>query len=93
MNIELEKGETKGRYIAHFPGVEGVAELGFSIASKTMVIADHTDVPETMKGKGVAQALFFRFVEDARADGFKIIPLCPFVKAQFGKHPETRDVT
>ena len=31
-------------------------------------------------------------VEDARAEGFKIIPLCPYVNAQRRKHPEWADL-
>ncbi|TIW42998.1 MAG: N-acetyltransferase, partial [Mesorhizobium sp.] len=31
-------------------------------------------------------------VEDARAAGKKIIPLCPFANAQFRRHPEWADV-
>jgi predicted GNAT family acetyltransferase len=34
-----------------------------------------------------------RAVDDARRDGFKIIPLCPYAKAQFQRHAEWRDVT
>ena len=37
-------------------------------------------------------ALVKRAVEDARRDGIKIIPLCPFAKAQIEKHPEWQDV-
>jgi uncharacterized protein len=33
-----------------------------------------------------------RAVEDMRAAGKKIIPLCPFAKAQFQRHKEWADV-
>ena len=92
MEIALEKGETKGRYFTPVAGTDDVSELTFSIVSDHMIIADHTDVPLALKGQGVGRALFFRMVEDARKNGVKIVPLCPFVKSQFGKFPETRDV-
>ncbi|MCP4381887.1 MAG: N-acetyltransferase [Hyphomicrobiales bacterium] len=79
--------------MAHVAGTEETAELTFSIANEHLIIADHTDVPDGLRGTGVGEALFLRMVEDARANGTKIIPLCPFVKSQFAKHPETRDVT
>jgi len=27
-------------------------------------------------------------IGDARANGFKIVPICPYVLAQYQKHPE-----
>ncbi len=68
------------------------AELTFSKTSPTLVIADHTSVPDTMRGGGVGAKLAERLVADARAGGYRIIPLCPFVKAQYQRHPEWADV-
>lgn len=51
-----------------------------------------TEVPDALRGRGVGQALVLRAVEDARREGFRIIPLCPFAKAQFERHPDWRDV-
>jgi uncharacterized protein len=31
-------------------------------------------------------------VSDARAKRFKIVPICPYVLAQYRKHPEWSDV-
>ena len=31
-------------------------------------------------------------IRDARASGFKIVPICPYVLAQYRKHPEWSDV-
>jgi predicted GNAT family acetyltransferase len=45
-----------------------------------------------LRGRGVGQALVERAVLDARLEGFRIIPLCPFAKAQFERHPAWRDV-
>lgn len=92
MDIHIEKTGSKGRYFTRVNGSSRESELTFSIASDHMIIADHTDVPAELKGQGVGKALFMRLVEDARKDGVTIVPLCPFVKSQFGKFPETRDV-
>ena len=40
----------------------------------------------------VADALAERVVADARAEGFRIVPLCPFFKAQAMRHPDWADV-
>lgn len=85
-----EHGEHKGRYVIRQNGAE--AELTYSITTPTLVIADHTEVPEGFRGTGAGLAMLTQFVADARAEGFKIMPLCPFVNAMRKRHPEWADV-
>lgn len=58
------------------------AKLAFSRASDTLVIASSTTVPDSMRGQGAGEALLTAFINDAKANGYKIMPLCPFVKAR-----------
>lgn len=92
VEIRREDQATRGRYVARMEGVAEEAELTFSKTSPTLVIADHTFVPDTLRGSGVGAKLAERLVADARAGGWRIIPLCPFVKAQYQRHPEWSDV-
>ncbi|MFD0860496.1 GNAT family N-acetyltransferase [Roseovarius aquimarinus] len=92
-SIIREDSETKGRYVATLAGHPGEAELTFSKASETLIIVDHTGVPDSLRGKGLAAALSRRVIADARAAGQKIVPLCPFFRAFAARHPkETADV-
>jgi uncharacterized protein len=81
----------KGRYVAHVTGKPD-AEMTYSVVNDKLLIIDHTEVPDALRGLGVGAALVTRAVEDARAAGVKIIPLCPFAKAQFERHPDWADV-
>jgi predicted GNAT family acetyltransferase len=72
--------------------LEGEGELTISKVSDVLVIADHTLVPNTLRGTGAASMLVEALIADARAKGYRIMPLCPFVKAQSQKHPEWSDV-
>ena len=92
ITITYEDLGSKARYIAQVTGHEETGELTVSKVSDKMVIADHTGVPDSLRGTGVARALVERLIEDARSKGQKIIPLCPYVKAQSLKYPEWRDV-
>jgi uncharacterized protein len=85
-----EVAGSKGRYVIRQNGEE--AQMTYSITSPTLVIADHTEVPEAFRGTGAGLAMLTQFVADARAEGFKIMPLCPFVNATRKKHPEWADV-
>ncbi|MDW4497877.1 GNAT family N-acetyltransferase [Sulfitobacter sp. D35] len=91
VEISLEESDSKGRYVARVEGTSGVAELTFSRASDRLVIVDHTKVPDSLRGMGVGAALAARVVADARENDFKIVPLCPFFRAQAGRHPEWAD--
>ena len=66
--------------------------MTYSRASPTFIIIDHTAVPDALRGRGVGAVLVRRAVEDARREGFKILPLCPFAKSQFERHPDWADV-
>ena len=73
------------------PSADAEAELTYSVTSPTLVIADHTGVPDAFRGTGAGLALVQAMVADARTRGFRIMPLCPFVNAQRKKHPEWAD--
>jgi hypothetical protein len=93
LQIELEETSSKGRYFipADDPDADQ-AELTFSRLGEKTIIADHTGVPERFRGQGIGLTLVERLVEDARRNAVKIVPLCPFVRAMFDKHPEWSDV-
>ncbi|ABI77827.1 conserved hypothetical protein [Hyphomonas neptunium ATCC 15444] len=90
LDVKREDGPTGGRYLVTIDG--HTAEMTYSKAGTTRIIIDHTGVPDALRGKGAGQAMVQRAVEDARAAGIKIIPLCPFAKAQIEKHTEWQDV-
>jgi hypothetical protein len=92
VTITRELGPARGRYVAKFPDLDGEAELTFDILDDDRVLADHTLTPVSLRGRGVASALVERMVADARREGFKIVPQCPFVVALFDRHPDWSDV-
>jgi len=89
--ITREQSDTKGRYV-YSDGEGPDAEMTYSKAGESLIIIDHTEVPDRFRGQGVGLALVTRAVDDARAAGTRILPLCPFAKAQFGKNPQWVDV-
>lgn len=88
--VEREDGPSKGRYVVRVDGHE--AEMTYTRVGTRQIIIDHTSVPDALRGMRIGQALVERGVEDARAEGIKIIPLCPFAKAQIARHKEWQDV-
>lgn len=90
--ITLEDNGSKARYVLRPEGESEEAELTFSRASDTLVIVDHTGVPDSFRGRGYGKLLAERVVADAREKGFRIVPLCPFFKAQAARNPDWADV-
>ncbi|MEY4697581.1 MAG: hypothetical protein RIT14_2009 [Pseudomonadota bacterium] len=84
--ITREHGPNRGRYVIDHDGAQ--AELTYSVTTPQLFIADHTAVPDSFRGTGAGVALVARMVADARAEGFRIVALCPFVKAQRDRHPD-----
>ena len=91
VTVEYEDYGSKGRYFIR-SATGAVAESTISKVGEHQIIIDHTEVPDAFRGQGIGLMLVTRAVEDARASGVKIIPLCPFAKAQIEKHPEWQDV-
>jgi len=87
-----DRGERHGHYVARIDGIEGEAEITFTRQGPDLISADHTGAPESMRGTGAAAALVSFMVEDARQNGFRIMPQCPYVRAQYRKHPDWQDV-
>ena len=91
--ISLEMNDKRhGRYVARIDGVVGEGEITITRRGPDLISADHTGVPETMAGMGVGMKLIAFMLDDARTHGFKIIPLCPYVRAQYARHPEWADL-
>lgn len=88
--IHREDGQPGGRWVIVVNGHE--AEMTYSRLGTTKLIVDHTDVPEALRGQGVGMMLAERMISDARAEGLRVIALCPFVKAQAQRHPDWADV-
>ena len=90
--IELEDHGSKGRYVLRGPG-GAEAEMTFTKIGEHQLIIDHTEVPESLRGRGIAQRLARAALEYAREQGLAVVPNCPFVRAYIRKHPEYASVT
>ncbi len=91
MEIKHKQSESKGSFYIELEG-KVVGEMTYSIANPNLIIIDHTQVGEELKGKGAGVQMLNAAVEYSRQHQIKIIPLCPFVKSVFEKKEEIRDV-
>lgn len=82
------KHEHRVFYVGDNPE-DAKAKMTYSLAGDSRLIADHTEVSDDLRGQGVGLQLLKHLVEFARSKNYKIVPLCPFVKAEMDKSPES----
>jgi len=86
-DIQFKLGENnKGGFFIEENG-ERLAFMEIGIKDNNITVY-HTEVSEKLKGKGIGMALIAALVDYARKNKLKVIALCPFVSAQFKRHPE-----
>ena len=89
--VQHEEADSKGAFFIQRDAAR-IAEMTYSRTNATMVIIDHTEIHESLRGEGVGRQLLDALIAWARETGTKVLPLCPFAKAQFGKDAAIRDV-
>lgn len=67
---------------------ERLGEMVISIADKNLTVY-HTEVSPKAEGRGLAKKMLTSMTDYARDHHLKVIPLCPYVHAQFKRHPDT----
>jgi len=90
--VQHDETGAKGAFFIADAGGKHLAQMTYSRAGDTLIIVDHTEVDPSLAGQGIGRKLLDALVDWARSSGTKVMPLCPFAKAQFGKDESIRDV-
>jgi uncharacterized protein len=91
MNIKQIEHGSKGAFIIEEES-ERLGEMTYSKAGDRLIIIDHTDVSDKLRGQGAGKKMVLAAVDYARKNNLKILPLCPFAKATFDRTLEIQDV-
>lgn len=68
-----------------------IGVLNYDLRGDAMTIT-HTLVPEAIGGRGVAAELTRAALDTARANGWKVVPMCSYAAAFMRRHPEYGDL-
>jgi predicted GNAT family acetyltransferase len=88
MNDVVNNGEHQRFELA----VEGHMAASYYKIADGVIAFMHTEVPPELGGKGIGSKLVKGALDQARAEGLKVVALCPFVKAYIDKHAEYADL-
>ena len=91
--MDIEHAEVEGLG-AWFIAQDGrrIGEMVYEVSGPKQITILHTEVGPELRGKGAGLKLVEAGVAWARANGFHIVPQCPFARATIEKHPELQDV-
>lgn len=65
--------------------------LAYRLESGSVVLV-HTDVEPRFEGRGLGGRLVRGALDDIRARGLRVVPLCPFAAAYIRRHDEYADL-
>jgi len=85
IKLKLNEKGRGGFYI--FEGEEQLGEMEISVSGDDLIVY-HTEVDPKAEGKGLAKQMLATMADYARKNNLKVIPLCPYVHAQFKRHPQ-----
>ena len=89
-DVEVRDNSVELRYEALSDGLL-VGEILYR-REPGLIVLVHTDVAPSAEGHGVGSRLIQGALDDIRARGLRVVPLCPFVVAYLRRHPEYADL-
>lgn len=78
------------RFVLELAG--GTALIRYRELASGVLDLNHTFVPPTLRGGGVASQLTEHALRYAREHGYRVVPSCPFVATFIERHPQYRDL-
>lgn len=88
--MEIIHDHTARRFYSILDGKE--AEMTYRQVDKTTLNFNHTYVPPSLRGQGIAERIVREAVTYAREQGFRVIPSCSYVRVFFKRHPQYADL-
>lgn len=88
----IQTDDKKKGIVQAMDGSTVAGAMTYTWAGSYKIIIDHTEVSEAYAGQGVGKKILEHIISWVRKEEVKIIPLCPFSKAQFDKNDAFKDV-
>ena len=84
-DVEIRDDPERERFVFEDGGA--VAKLEYRATPGILVLV-HTEVPESMGGRGVGGRLVRAAVDRAAREGATLVPWCPFARRWLQEHPD-----
>lgn len=87
LSLPLTRTPTRFEYAVD----HGTAFIDY-IASPGVLTFTHTEVPRALREGGIGTKLVLGALDQVRAEGLKVRPLCGFVRHVIAQHPQYADL-
>jgi len=87
--VTVEDERARNRWVAHAGDLRAFANY---VRDGDTITFTHTFVPPELEGQGVGNKLVRAALDDARARGLRVAPICPFVRVYMRHHREYADL-
>lgn len=89
--IEHTESESGGMFFVERGGAR-VAEMTYRRTSPTLVVIDHTEVTEVLRGRGFARKLLDGLATWARSSGQRVGATCSYAAGELQRDATLRDL-
>lgn len=70
---------------------DDLAFAAYTLVDRTLFLA-YTEVPDPLRARGWEQALLRGVYDYARAQGLRVVPICPLARAFLDREPDYREM-
>jgi predicted GNAT family acetyltransferase len=91
--VRVRNAPDRSRYelVEERAGIIGFVDYRLRAAQKRIILI-HTEVDPGYAGRGLGVRLARCALDDARASGLRVVPLCPFIASYLQTHHEYDDI-
>ena len=91
MTYDIRNNEEKSRFETIVDG--HTAFTMYDLEGPDRIVLTHTEVPQELSGRGIAQQIVRTALEHARERKLTVVPQCAYVASFIRKNPEYDDLT
>lgn len=90
MEIQIVNNAEESRFETTVDG--HLAKVDYRLIGGKKIALIHTEVPKELSSQGVGNQLAKFSLDYSRAQGWRVLPYCPFIAAYIKRHPEYNDI-
>ena len=90
MSYDIRNNEQESQFETTVDGHKAIA--AYDLEEPNRIVFTHTEVPESLSGRGIAAAIVKYGLEHAREKKLTVVPQCAYVAAYIKRNPEYQDL-